>query len=133
MTTEMPHLHPLIPPGPFDLATLLEFEPPTRWRPEPEEKVLGELVRIAEKTSFGRAAPTLYLLVPPDERDDPSARYLTVRASGVVLRGALDELKPRDGERLAVKFEGMRTSAAGHQYAMYRMAVHRAGRWVMAS
>jgi len=120
-----PRLHPLIPPGPFDLAMLLEYEPPTRWRPEPEEKVVGELVRIAEKTSFGRAAPTLYLLV--DER------YVTVRASGVVLRGALDELKPKTGDRVAVKFEGMRTSAAGHQYALHRMAVKRAGRWVVAS
>jgi hypothetical protein len=124
MTTTAPQLHPLVPPGPFDLEALLEFEPPTRWRPEPGEKVIGELVRTAEKTSFGRAAPTLYLLV-----DD---RYVTVRASGVVLRGALDELRPNPGEPVAIKFEGMRTSAAGHQYALYRLAVKRAGSWKVA-
>lgn len=121
-----PQLHPLVPPEPFDLQALLAHEPPTRWRPEPGEKVIGELVRVAEKTSWGRAAPTLYLLVGDE-------RYVTVRASGVVLRGALDELKPHTGELLAVKFEGFRESAAGHRYALHRMAVKRAGRWVVAS
>ena len=133
MTTEAPFLHPLVPPGEFDLDVLLGYEPPTRWRPEPEEKMVGELVRVADKVSFGRSAPTLYLLVLPDEHDDPSARYMTVRASGVVLRGALEELKPKTGETVALKYEGMRTSANGHQYALYRMAVRRDGRWQVAS
>jgi len=125
MTDEVSQLHPLVPPEPFDLAALLEHEPPTRWRPEEGEKVVGELVRTAEKTSFGRSAPTLYLLV-----DD--GRYVTVRASGVVLRGALEELKPKPGELLALKFEGFRESAAGHRYALHRMAVRRHGKWVLA-
>jgi hypothetical protein len=118
-------LHPLVPPGPFDLAALLEHDPPTRWRPEPGEKVVGELVRIAEKTSWGRSAPTLYMLVQP-------GRYVTVRASGVVLRGALEELRLHPGDPVAIKFEGMRESANGHMYALYRMAVKRAGSWKVA-
>jgi hypothetical protein len=55
METAPPQLHPLVPADTFDLAALLEHEPPTRWRPEPGEKVIGTLDRIAEKTSFGRA------------------------------------------------------------------------------
>lgn len=123
---DAPHqLHPLVPAGEFDLAALLEHEPPTRWRPDPGEKVIGTLDRIADKVSFGRAAPTLYLLA--DEGD-----YLTVRASGIVLRGAVEELRPTPGEKLAIKFEGMRESANGHNYALYRMAVKRATGWVAA-
>jgi hypothetical protein len=125
MTAETPLLHPLVPPGEFDLEVLLGYEPPTRWRPEEGEKVIGELVRVVEQTSFGRSAPTLYLLVDDEH-------YITVRASGVVLRGALDELKPRPGEKVAIKFEGMQTSAAGHQYRLHRFAVQRAGRWQVA-
>ena len=126
MPHTMPQLHPLIPPGPFDLVTLLTHEPPVRWRPEPGERVTGELVRLVEKTSFGQSAPTLYLLV-----DD--GRYVTVRASGVLLRNAVAELKPKPGEEVAVKFEGMRASAAGRTYALNRMAVRRAGRWAVSS
>ena len=85
-----PQLHPLVPAGEFDLDTLLQYDPPTRWRPEPQEKLIGELARIAQKVSFGQPAPTLYVLVEDD-------RYMTVRASGVVLRGAVAELKPAVG------------------------------------
>jgi hypothetical protein len=120
-----PQLHPLVPAGEFDLDTLLQYDPPTRWRPEPQEKLVGELARIAEKVSFGQPAPTLYVLVEGD-------RYLTVRASGVVLRGAIDELKPAVGEQVAIKFEGMRESAAGRRYALWRFAVRRANGWVVA-
>lgn len=97
-----------------------------RWRPASGDRVTGELVRIADKTSFGNAAPTLYLLV-----DD--GRYVTVRASGVVLRGALETAKPKPGEQIAIKFEGMKTSAAGRDYAMYRFAVRRDASWWVAA
>lgn len=125
MTTEAPFLHPLVPPGVFDLDVLLGYEPPTRWRPEPGEKLVGELVRIAEKVSFGHPAPTLYLLVDNEQ-------YMTVRANGVVLRGALEELRPTIGETVAFKFEGMRESAEGRRYALWRFAVKRADGWVVA-
>ena len=123
--SDLTQLHPLVPPGEFDLAVLLEHEPPTRWRPEPGEKLVGELVRVADKVSFGQPAPTLYVLVEGE-------RYLTVRASGVVLRGALGELKPAVGEQVAFKFEGFRESAEGRRYALWRFAVKRAGSWKVA-
>lgn len=126
MSAVMPQLHPLIPPGPLDLASLLRHEPPTRWRPEPGEVVAGTLTKLEDKISFGRTAPTLYLLLP-------DGRYATVRASGVVLRGGLDNLKPRTGETVAVKFEGMRTSAEGRNYALHRLAVKRTGGWQVSS
>jgi hypothetical protein len=56
-----------------------------------------------------------------------------VRASGVVLRGAVSELEPGPGEEVAFKYEGMRSTSGGdREYALYRMAVKR-GRWVRAS
>jgi hypothetical protein len=133
MTTELVQLHPLIPPGEFDLDELLKFEPPTRWHPEPGERVDGVLAKEDERTTFGKSAPTLFLLVPPNFEDIHDHRYVVVRASGVVLRGAVDQLRPRPGERVALKYEGKRPTADGsREYAYHRMAVQRDGRWVVA-
>lgn len=130
---KMPLLHPSIPPDRFELSDLLAYEPPTRWRPDPGERVQGRLVKLEERTSFGRAAPTLFVLVPPNSGDEHEHRYVVVRASGVVLRGALDDLKPRADEEVALLYEGMKPTADGtREYAMYRMAVRRGGRWAVA-
>lgn len=126
MNVEDIALHPRVPPGEFDLTALLEHDPPTRWHPQPGEKLIGELVRLVDKTAFGTTAPTLYVLTEDDH-------YRTVRASGVVLRGAIEDLKPAAGERVAVKFEGFRESAEGRRYALYRFAVKRSGGWVVAA
>jgi len=133
MTTTMPQLHPHIPAGSFDLAALLEYEPPTRWRPEVGDKVIGQLVKLEDRVSFGRSAPTLFVLVPPVPDSPHDELYITVRASGVVLRGGLEALDPRPGEDIALKYEGMRLTADGaREYAYYRVAVRRGGRWVIA-
>lgn len=129
----MPLLHPHIPAGSFELGELLEFEPPTRWRPEPGERVQGTLVKIDERSSFGKPAPTMFVLVPPNAEDIHEHRYVVVRASGVVLRGAVDELKPTPGEEIALKYEGKRKTSDGtREYAHHRMAVRRNGRWEVA-
>lgn len=126
----MPLLHPYVPAGRFELAELLDYEPPQRWHPEPEERLQGTLIKIDERRSFGRSAPTLFVLVPPADVDEHEHRYVVVRASGVVLRGAVETLRPQPGEELAFKYEGMRpTSDGAREYAMYRMAVRRDGRW----
>jgi hypothetical protein len=71
--------------------------------------------------------------VPPATDDPHAERYVTVRASGVVLRGALDSLKPCTDEQVTIKYEGMRPTADGtREYAYHRMAVARDGRWVIA-
>lgn len=121
MTTAkpMPQLHPLVPPGEFDLGALLEHEPPSRWSPEPGEGVEGELVKIVETKAFGSSAPVLFLLL-----DD--GRLVTVRCGGVVLRGQLEEHRPAPGDRVAVKFLGMRTSASSRrEYANYAFGIRR--------
>lgn len=129
----LPMLHPNIPVGRFDLAELLDFEPPTRWRPDPGDRVQGRFVQIKEQVSFGRLAPTMFVLVPPETGDIHDDLYITVRASGVVLRGHLDTLKPLADEEVAMKYEGMRPTADGQrEYAYYQMAVRRGGRWVVA-
>jgi hypothetical protein len=129
----MPQLHPNIPAGRFELVELLAYEPPCRWRPEVGEKIIGQLVKQVDRRSFGREAPTLFVLVPPGTGDEHDDRYVVVRASGVVLRGALDQLKPQPWEWVAFKYEGLRPTADGtREYAYYRMGVKRDGRWVVA-
>lgn len=129
----MPLLHPHVPAGRFDLDELLGFEPPTRWHPEPGDRVQGTLVKADERTSFGKSAPTLFVLVPPNAEDVHEHRYVVVRASGVVLKGAVEELRPAAGEQVAFKYEGKRKTADGsREYAYHRMAVRRGGTWAVA-
>jgi hypothetical protein len=116
----MPQLHPLVPAGEFDLATLLEHEPPTRWQPEPGDVVQGTVVKVEDVKAFGQTAPVLFLLV--------DGAYLTVRCGGVVLRRHLEESKPRAGDLVAIGFDGMRTSqSTRREYASYRFAIRKHG------
>lgn len=132
-TDTMSRLHPSVPPGPFDLAELLSWHPPTRWRPNDGERIVGDLAKIEDRSAFGRSAPTLFVLIPPCPQDPKTAKYMVVRASGVVLRGALDDLKPQPGERIAILYPGKRTTADGtREYAYYRLAVYRGGAWVVS-
>jgi hypothetical protein len=127
----LPLLHPSIPPGLFDLNQLLEYEPPVRWRPEPGERIQGVLHKVDVRRSFGQAAPTLFVMVPPHYEDEHQWRYLVVRASGVVLRGAVKALNPKVGEEVAALYTGMRETADGaREYAHYQFAVRRDGRWL---
>jgi hypothetical protein len=127
----MPLLHPSIPAGRFDLGRLLEYEPPARWHPEPGERVQGTLVKIEDRTAFKVTAPHLWVLVPPAAYDEHEHRYIVIRASGVVLRGAVEELKPRPGDQIACRYEGVRKTADGaREYKHFRMAVRRTdGPW----
>jgi hypothetical protein len=116
----MPQLHPLIPAGEFDLAQLLQHEPPTRWAPEPGDVVQGTVVKVETVKAFGQSAPVLFLLLEDE-------RYLTIRCGGVVLRRNLDEHKPAPGDLVALRFDGMRTSqSSGREYAAYRFAIRKA-------
>lgn len=115
----MPQLHPLVPPGEFDLQTLLEHDPPTRWSPEPGEGIEGDVVKIVETKAFGSTAPVLFVLL-----DD--GQLLTIRCGGVVLKGHLQERKPAPGDRVAIRFNGMRTSQSSRrEYADYSFGIRR--------
>lgn len=128
----MPMLHPSIPAGPFDLAALLEYEPPVRWRPEPEDQVVGNLVKIEPRTSFKQTAVHMWLLVPPKAFDEHDHLYVTVRCAGVILSKAVGTLRPVVGEKVALRYEGMQSTADGQrEYRFFRMGVRRGGRWVM--
>lgn len=134
MPRSMPMLHPHIPPGPFDLGELLEFEPPVRWRPEEGDRVQGELVKIDERVAFKVKAPTLFILMPPSPDDVHEHEYVVVRAGGVVLRGAVKDLDPQPGDEVAIKYEGKRPTQSGErEYAYHRMAARTpGGKWRIA-
>jgi hypothetical protein len=126
MTDAMPMLHPLVAPGAFDLGALLEHDPPQRWHPEEGDRLVGEVVKVEDKPAFGTTAPVLFVMVEDS--------YRTLRCGGVVLRGALQALKLKPGEQVLVKYEGKKKTVDGtREYAMYRMAVRRDDRWVVAS
>lgn len=128
----MPLLHPSIPEGSFDLPRLLEYEPPEHWRPEPGDKVLGTLVKIADRSRFKVIAPTMWILVPPKAYDEYTHRYVVVRAAGVVLKNAVEQYRPQPGEKVAVKFVEMRTGiGSGREYRFYQFGVFRGGRWLV--
>ena len=115
----MPQLHPKVAAGDFDLHALLEHEPPTRWTPEPGEGVEGDVVKIVDQKAFGQSAPTLFLLLDDD-------RYLTIRCAGVVMRRHFEENRPAPGDRVAVRFDGMRTSqSTQREYASYSFGIRR--------
>lgn len=115
----MPQLHPLVPAGRFELSELLEHAPPIRWQPESGDVVQGTVVKIEDKRAFGQTAPVLFLLVED--------RYVTIRCSGVVMRGHLERNKPNPGDMVAVRYDGMATSQSGREYASYKFAMRRAG------
>lgn len=115
----MPQLHPLVPAGEFDLQALLEHDPPTRWSPEPGEGIEGDVVKIVETKAFGTTAPVLFILI-----DD--GQLITVRCGGVVLKGRLQDTKPAPGDRVAIRFNGMRTSQSSRrEYADYSFGIRR--------
>lgn len=116
-TKQMPQLHPLVPGGRFDLEALLQHEPPTRWSPEPGDGIEGDVVKVVETKAFGATAPTLFLLI-----DD--GRLLTIRCGGVVLKGRLQEHRPAPGDRVALRFNGMRTSQSSRrEYADWSFGI----------
>jgi hypothetical protein len=121
----MPMLHPLVPAGEFDLHALLEHDPPTRWHPEEGDRLSGTVVKVEDKAAFGTVAPVLFVMIEQS--------YITLRCGGVVLRGALQSLRPQPDEEVLVKYEGKQKTVDGQrEYAMYRMAVKRDGKWVTA-
>jgi hypothetical protein len=124
--TVLPMLHPLLAPGVFDLPALLEHDPPTPWHPDVGERLQAQVVAVRDVRAFGTSATTLFMLT--DE-----GRYLTVRCGGVVLKGAVRQLRPAPGDQVVLLFEGMRPTRDGtRQYGLTRMALRRDGRWVSA-
>src|SRR5205085_256955 len=90
------------------------------WKPEPGEKLVGEIVSISEREGgFGRY-PIVTL------RSDDGAE-IAVHAFRTVLASKLAEVRPKVGERLGVKYEG-EVAGAERRYHSYKVAVDRAER-----
>lgn len=122
-------LHPLVETTEFDLNALLEHDPPVRWRPEVGERIQGSVAQIADKNAYGASAKTIFILT-----DDE--RYVVVRCGGVVLKGSFAQLRPRAGDAIALKYEGMKPTVDGQrEYSMTRMAIRRGSdsQWVTSS
>jgi hypothetical protein len=89
------------------------------WIPgAPGEALEGEFVRLDRgQTEYGAAAIAVI------RTDDGSERAVWLLHA--VLKSELARVRPKPGERLAIRFDGRKKSAKGHSYAAYSVAVDR--------
>ena len=88
------------------------------WKPQeegPGSEIAGRVVAVDEVEGNWGKKPVLTLETPEGER--------TVWASHSVLRSKLEEQPPAPGARILIRYEGTNTSAAGHEYHVYELAV----------
>lgn len=104
-------------PQSLDARLDADFAP--AWRPEPGEKIVGEVVAISEREgSFGR--------YPIVTLRGPRGGERAIHAFHTVLRDKLAESAPAIGERLGVKYEGKVQGNGREGYHAYKVIVDRA-------
>jgi hypothetical protein len=112
----MPSTKPTTPDPNADLNELLD-KAISDWKPtEPGDRVAGTVVELREVEGIHSVFPILTL--------DTGAELVRVACSRSVLEREVRSRDIREGDRLAVQYEGQRTSAAGTGYHGYRV-VHR--------
>jgi len=102
-----------------NLAAQLDRRHAESWIPdEPGDTIEGEFVRLDRGTTeYGAAAIAVI------RTDDGSERAVWLLHA--VLKQELGRVRPEPGERLAIRFDGRKTSTRGHSYAAYSVAVDR--------
>lgn len=90
------------------------------WRPEPDERLVGEVVELSQRVGY---QGDLYAIITVREED---GREWAIHAFHSVLANEFAKLRPRVGERIAVKYAGQRETRDGRsKYHSYRLAVNR--------
>src|SRR5215210_3049859 len=102
-----------------NLAAQLDRRHTESWIPdEPGDTVEGEFLRLDRGTTeYGAAAIAVI------RTDDGRERAIWLLHA--VLKNELARVRPEPGERLAIRFDGRKRSAKGHNYAAYSVAVDR--------
>lgn len=85
------------------------------WRPDPGDKLIGEVVSVTERT--GDFGPYPVVTVRCDTGDE-----LALHAFHTVAAAKLAEQAPRAGERIGIKYKGKRDG----RYHDYSVVVERA-------
>jgi hypothetical protein len=104
-----------------DPGKLVDREFAEAWRPDPGDKLVGEIVELGARAGYD---DELYPIVTI--RQDNGVE-LAAHCFHTVLRNELAKLKPQVGQRIAVKYEGEVATANGRsRYHSYRVATDRA-------
>ena len=102
-----------------DLSDQLDREFAPAWRPEPGDKLIGEVVEIGQRSGEWGAYPIVTV-----RQDD--GQELALHAFHTVAANELAKARPQIGERIAIKYAGQRAGADGRtKYHAYRVAVER--------
>lgn len=97
------------------LADQLDKEYAPAWRPEPGDKVIGEIIALSEREGDYGPYPIVTI------RDDNGGEHALHCFHGV-LASEIAKLRPRVGERIGVKYVGQQPRASGDgKYHSYRV------------
>jgi hypothetical protein len=89
------------------------------WRPEPGDKLVGEVVELSQRDGSFGVYPIITI-----RRDDGTE--LALHAFHSVAQNELARARPQVGETIAVKYVGKKTGADGRSsYHAYKVAVDR--------
>ena len=101
------------------LEERLDQEFPESWVPDkPGETISGTFLRLERgRTDYGPAQIAVIRTADGSERG--------VWLLHAVLKAEMKRLRPEPGERVAIRYEGRKKSAAGSTYAHYKVAADR--------
>lgn len=114
MDNLMAELHVALTAGEFNLKRLLQYAPPTDWRPdEVGQVVVGVVSRIKEDSRDDYTFPVLELI-------DQEGLIIRVRCSAMMLRKQILELSIGAGDVISIEFTGEKVAVtSGRTYKTF--------------
>lgn len=97
------------------IADRLDTEYAVAWKPDPGDKLIGEIVMLNEREGIYGVYPVLTV-----RQDDGTE--LAFHAFHSVAASALAEQRPQVGERIGVAYKGEKTTQDGKKYHHYAVA-----------
>jgi hypothetical protein len=104
-----------------DVNAQVDREYAQAWRPNPGDKLVGEVVELSQREGLYGVYPIITV-----REDDGTER--AVHAFHAVAAAELAKVRPQVGERIAIKYVGQEPTADGRSgsfYHRYRVAVDR--------
>lgn len=93
--------------------------PAAAWRPEPGDRLIGEIVDLDTRTSRYNDEPYPVVTV----RDEATGSDVAFHAFHTVARRDLEALQPRVGQRIGIAYFGEKQSRDGDPYHSYTIRV----------
>ena len=100
-----------------DPDKLVDREFAEAWRPDPGDKLVGEIVELGQRSGYD---DELYPIVTVRQDDGVE---LAAHCFHTVLRNELAKLRPQVGQRVAIRYDGQKDPGGGRsRYHSYRVA-----------